>query len=131
MKIFQCSIYLVFLTLGHLSYFPWVSDAYQFFCRKLFESTVSNEFLTVDNLIWFVRSRISILENAGETSKSISKPIKFNNAFGNKFKLGKVSPISLIVDKPSKASVPCLCCEGTHTLDSYPQFGLWSVFDRT
>lgn len=117
--------------LGSFILFSMAFRCLPIFCRKLFESTVSDDFPTVDNLILFVRSRISILENAGETHKSIFKSSQVSDMTGNKFKSGKTPPISLVVEKPSNPPVPCLCCKETHALESCPQFGSWPVLVRS
>lgn len=80
---------------------------------------ITREYPKIDDLISFVRSRISIHENAGETRKLPSKLLQFNNVSGNKFKSGKTLLTSLIVAKPSTTAVPCPCCERIHTC---PQF---------
>jgi len=44
--------------------------------RKLFESTMSSDVIyhTIDNILQFVRGRITLLENVGEPWKSAAKP---------------------------------------------------------
>ncbi|KAF0719706.1 Integrase catalytic domain-containing protein, partial [Aphis craccivora] len=102
--------------------------------RKLFESTVLNDadYPSVDNLLRFIRGRITVFENVGDSrkpgaqSKSLpaAAPLVRNH-------LTKGHPVALVAAKPSGASpASCLCCSGSHSLSTCPQLRSWSVDDR-
>lgn len=97
--------------------------------RKLFESSCSSDYPTVRELLDFVRSRISILENVGDSRKVISESKSFKQVAKNTFR--KSPPTSMMLTKPSSSSQGvCHCCTGKHTLDVCNLFQSWSVDKR-
>jgi len=102
--------------------------------RKLFESTIHNDsdYPSVDNLLKFIRGRITVFENVGESRKPVvqSKSLPASAPLV-KNRPTKGHPVALVAAKPSGASTAsCLCCSGSHSLSTCPQLRSWSVDDR-
>lgn len=99
------------------------------FDRKLFESTYSSDFPTVEELLDFVRTRISILENSGESRKVTKESTSFQQIA--KINSKRSSPTSMVITKPTNSSREvCPYCTGKHALDVCNQFQALSVDDR-
>jgi hypothetical protein len=139
-KVFEESIALLnSLQIPDLGSFILFSIAFRclpVMSRKLFESSLPSTYPSVDDVLEFVRSRISILENVGDARKTCyqSKP---TNPGGNQLHSLKVPakksyPTTLITLKPSiSENNSCPCCKGSHNLASCPQFrDAWSVSER-
>lgn len=106
--------------------------------RKLFESTVSEntDYPSIGNLIKFIRGRITVLENVGDSRKHSvqSKSLPAAGLY-HKNHSGKNHPVALVTTKPSdkgpdSSTTPCPCCSDPHTLSSCPRYRSWSVDDR-
>lgn len=89
------------------------------FNRKLFESTCSSDYPTMTELLDFVRSHISILENVGDVQKSSGKG-----------KPGKHIPMAMVIIKPTNSSEVYPRCKSNHALDICTRFQSLSVDDR-
>ncbi|KAL4153154.1 hypothetical protein QTP88_000987 [Uroleucon formosanum] len=102
--------------------------------RKLFESTILNDsdYPSVDNLLRFIRGRITVFENVGDSRKSAGQSKSLPAAAPLvKNRSNKGHPVALVAAKPSGASTAsCLCCSGSHSLSTCPQLRSWSVDDR-
>jgi len=104
--------------------------------RKLFESSVLSVYPSVEDLLEFVRSRISILENVGDSRKSFGQN-KSNKSFEQQLQPSKTLskkfyPATMVISKSSNfENNTCPCCKGNHNLASCPQFhDAWSVDER-
>jgi len=94
--------------------------------RKMFESTMSSNvtYPPVDKLLDFIRGRITVLENVGE-SKKISNKSKASPITGPAANLrsGQRNPVVLVAAKPlvngsSDSTISCPCCSDSHTISS-------------
>lgn len=115
--------------LGSFILFSMAFRCLPIFDRKLFESSCSSPYPTVGELLDFVRSRISILENAGDNRKVISESKSFKQVVTHTSQ--KLSPTAMVIAKPiSGTHEVCPCCTGKHALEVCNQFQTWSVDNR-
>jgi hypothetical protein len=105
--------------------------------RKLFESSVSVDYPSVDDLLDFVQSRVSLLEIVGESHKSSLKVSSTPAA-----SIGQKQPGGYNRSRPRESNRPttlvatksetiCPCCQDTHPLISCPKFKSWSLDARS
>lgn len=129
---FDESIYLLnSLNIPDLGSFILFSMAFRclpLFSRKLFESTYLFNYPTINELLEFAQSRISILENVGDVWKSSGQPKSFMHI--GKDKPGKSSPMAMVITKPTNNVEICPCYNGNYTLDICTSFQSLSVDDR-
>lgn len=101
--------------------------------RKLFESSTPPDFPSVNDLLTFVQSRVSILEVAGDypnKANNRSQLTPHGNAFAKKPFL-KPASTSLVISKPSNfKGDSCLNCRGRHAINECRKFASMSVEDR-
>lgn len=98
--------------------------------RKLFESSVTSDYPSVDDLLGFVQSRVSLLEIVGDPRNNVYNastnhllPVGQRNTGGDRPQRQKSNrPTSLVTSKPARS---CPCCEGDHVLPSCPRFLSW------
>lgn len=105
--------------------------------RKLFESTVKDEYPSVDDLLDFFHSRVSLLEVVGD-SRKLSGENSSNSSFltgqnksscFNRFRIRDVNHPTTLV--PTKSAVVCPCCKDVHSLVSCAKFKGWSLEARS
>ncbi|KAL4153798.1 hypothetical protein QTP88_001631 [Uroleucon formosanum] len=105
--------------------------------RRLFETSSSTDYPTVHQLIDFIRSRVAILEVAGEshkgtpsaTSSKFGKPTgQFRTGGERAGKTQGYRPTSLVTTKSSSV---CICCSEPHNLASCSKFKSWPVDERS
>lgn len=95
--------------------------------KKLFESNTKTDFPTVEELMSFVQSRVSVLELVGENRSFNATPSQLKSTQSGQSrkggdrsrKPGQFTATSLVTTKPS---FTCPCCAGTHKLDSCTRF---------
>lgn len=105
--------------------------------RKLFESSISgvSTYPSIDDLLKFIRTRITVLENVSEIKGTVNRKSNQNSisvvsGFG-KGRPGKEHPVSLVTTKSVSSSVlSCLRCSGPHNISSCSQFRSGSIDDR-
>ncbi|CAI6369944.1 unnamed protein product [Macrosiphum euphorbiae] len=106
--------------------------------RKSFESTITSNVVypSVDKLLKFVRDRITVLENVGETRKTgaMPTPSPVTGPHVSR-RSGKGHPVALVTAKPTETRPPnttssCPCYHGSHNISSCPKFRSSSLDDR-
>lgn len=109
--------------------------------RKLFETSTSSDYPTIDELMKFLRNRVAVLEVVGEPrdhSTSVAPP-KLTSQSGqiqkgtNRFGKPRFSshPTTLVATKPSNpSSKGCPCCTGAHGLGACNRFKAWTGDER-
>ncbi|XP_025203838.1 uncharacterized protein LOC112600747 [Melanaphis sacchari] len=106
--------------------------------RKMFESTISSNvtYPSVDKLLDFIRGRITVLENVGESKKASnkSKVYPITGPVAN-LRSGQRNPVALVAAKPpstgsSDSTVSCPCCLESHTISKCSKFRSWSLDNR-
>jgi len=117
--------------LGSLILFSLAFRTLPLCTQKLFESTVLNDsdYPSVDNLLKFIRGRITAFENVGNSRKPVAQSKSLPAAAPIvKNRSNKGHPVALVAAKASGASTAsCLCCSWSHSLSVCPQLRSWSV----
>lgn len=104
--------------------------------RKLFESTVTVDYPSFDDLLNFVHSRVSLLEIVGDPRKLVGETS--SNAavqIGQKKPSGFNRYRSRDSNRPTavtsiNAETVCLCCKDAHAIISCSKFKGWSLEAR-
>ncbi|XP_022163934.1 uncharacterized protein LOC111029283 [Myzus persicae] len=106
--------------------------------RRLFEASSSTDYPTANQLIDFLRSRVAVLEVAGDSHKSTPSAAassKFGKPTGQSRTGGERSgkpqgyrPTSLVT---AKSGSVCPCCSESHNLAACTKFKSWPVDERS